>query len=144
MVAGSNAGGASHDAATAEACCNACEALRGCNVWVWCSDASSCGAQCWLKRVADPTAARAPHATGDSVPWTRCASASPSGPLPQARCVLKSECSQHPPVVGSGTLPKDKEMSAESLPPANASIAIVTLTTSFGSIRCNPGIPANL
>jgi hypothetical protein len=37
-------------------------------VYVWCASAASCGAQCWLKRVGDPSGVSA-HAAGDSVPW---------------------------------------------------------------------------
>jgi hypothetical protein len=50
------------------ACCAACGATRGCNVWVACSDASRCGQQCWLKWAADP--ARTPvRGAGSGVPW---------------------------------------------------------------------------
>ena len=63
--AGTTAG---HSAPSAAACCEACEATRGCNVFVWCSDAAACGQQCWLKRVGDPSVA-AVHSSGASVPW---------------------------------------------------------------------------
>lgn len=76
VVSGAGAGTtAGHSAPSAAACCAACEATRGCNVFVWCSDAASCGQQCWLKRVGDPSAA-AVHNTGASVPWQ-------SGALPK-------------------------------------------------------------
>jgi cyclophilin family peptidyl-prolyl cis-trans isomerase len=74
VVAGAGGEGG-NSAASAVACCASCAATRGCNVWVWCSDAAACGNQCWLKRVGDPATA-APHASGGGVPWT-------SGALPK-------------------------------------------------------------
>ena len=40
----------------AAACCAACQATAGCNVWVYCSSAQRCGKrhqQCWLKKARD-------------------------------------------------------------------------------------------
>jgi cyclophilin family peptidyl-prolyl cis-trans isomerase len=69
VVSGAGAGTtAGHSAPSAAACCEACESTRGCNVWVWCAEAASCGQQCWLKRVGDPSAA-AIHNRGAGVPW---------------------------------------------------------------------------
>jgi cyclophilin family peptidyl-prolyl cis-trans isomerase len=73
VASGGSAGGSS--AGSAAACCDACASTRGCNVWVWCADASACGQQCWLKRVGDP-AGVAEHASGGGIPWT-------SGTLPK-------------------------------------------------------------
>jgi len=76
VVAGAGVGSAAgHTAPSAAACCEACEATRGCNVFVWCAEEASCGQQCWLKRVGDPVAAVA-HGSGAGVPWT-------SGALPK-------------------------------------------------------------
>ena len=71
--------GEAHVVASAGACCDACAAHAaaaapsspGCNVWVFCADASLCGqrqGQCWLKRVADPGEAK-PRGAGPAVPW---------------------------------------------------------------------------
>lgn len=57
-------------AASAYACCTACAETNDCNVWVWCHKPSSCGTQCWLKRVGSRDQLTTPHASGDSVPWT--------------------------------------------------------------------------
>ncbi|GAX72730.1 hypothetical protein CEUSTIGMA_g186.t1 [Chlamydomonas eustigma] len=54
--------------ASAGDCCKECQATRGCNVWVWCSDAGSCGTQCWLKRVGTASEVKT-HNQGDHVPW---------------------------------------------------------------------------
>ena len=49
-------------------CCKLCQATRGCNVWVGCTD-PWCGNQCWLKWVEDP--AKPPkRGSGGSIPWT--------------------------------------------------------------------------
>ena len=48
------------EAADAAACCSECAVHATCNAWVYCGDATRCGAslrQCWLKRVDDVGAA---------------------------------------------------------------------------------------
>jgi len=69
-------------APTAGACCTACAAARGCNVWVWCGAEGGCGVgdgaragACWLKWTPDPSSP--PVASrGPEVPWS-------SGALPR-------------------------------------------------------------
>ena len=70
---------------SAAACCAACRdhaavaqpGTRACNVWVYCGDASACGASyrhCWLKRQPDPFSLPMVGGLGVSwgklVPWT--------------------------------------------------------------------------
>jgi len=98
--------GADHLLDDVAACCAACAASAGCNVYVFCADAAGCSGgsrahrECWLKRAATPAkpqvAVRAaaqrcrttrgvltrslapPQATGPSVGWTSGALFPPS------------------------------------------------------------------
>ena len=48
--------GDKHLMPNAAACCAACLAAKGCNVWVWCGSRANCAgryAQCWLKRASN-------------------------------------------------------------------------------------------
>lgn len=76
-------------------------------VWVWCNNPASCGTQCWLKRVGDPSSGAAkPHAKGEGVSWT------------------------------SGVLDgKDPDVDPAKLPPPDASVTTVALRTAEGDIR---------
>ena len=47
--------GDEHLTDSAQACCAACAATRGCNTFVWCAaDNAGCARQCWLKWQPDP------------------------------------------------------------------------------------------
>ena len=52
--------GADHVVADAAACCAACAAHAGCNVWVFCASPAGCSGgsrahrECWLKHAATP------------------------------------------------------------------------------------------
>lgn len=47
---------ADHLQPSADACCQACRSLAGCNAWVWCGAAEGCAqksrpkGECWLKK----------------------------------------------------------------------------------------------
>jgi len=68
IVAGWAPDGSGLTASSARECCQACEAVRGCNTWVHCPS-GGCAGQCWLKHQEDP---RNPgqRGKGRSNPWT--------------------------------------------------------------------------
>ena len=93
-------------AANAGECCARCTAHRGCNVWVFCREASWCAGQCWLKQAEAGTNPRnvRVRAQGESVPWE------------------------------SGTLDKDWIDPARPLPAVDVSISAIALRTAHGDI----------
>lgn len=49
--------GADHKQPSAAKCCDACASTERCNSWIWCGNASACGArfeECWLKTRPQP------------------------------------------------------------------------------------------
>jgi hypothetical protein len=69
--------GANNVQTTQEGCCNSCQAVHGCNTWVWCGAAKGCRGtegvfgECWLKH--QPNAAeKQAFNRGVDIPWWGC------------------------------------------------------------------------
>eukprot|EP00798_Chlamydomonas_sp_ICE-L_P004629 gene4629-14821_t len=92
---------------TAEQCCAECHSSRGCNVWVWCMDKQTCGRQCWLKRTGSQEAFKGMKLKPGppNVHWT------------------------------SGTIFKDFDQDASSMPPLEKDVEVFALKTAYGDIR---------
>lgn len=100
--------GADHKMASAAACCAACAAAPGCNVWVWCHASDRCHSECWLKALQDPWE-DADTLRGTSARWT-------SGVM-----------GPRPPPAGSG----GGAAAQSSAPPAPPDFAVVTDSGEF-------------
>eukprot|EP00955_Chlamydomonas_euryale_P036605 350494-Chlamydomonas_euryale.AAC.12 len=158
-------------------CCMACKEAKGCNIWVWCSNPSSCGQQCWLKRVGQPSDIEGVRRAADAgVPWTsgvlrkdydrsigEWCKCSPTGllvcmaehdgaqgnpPSSCAACIIMHSsfntsrcmhayeaCRVSKITIGMIQPEHSCVADADSLPPVDTTIRVVSLSTPHGVIR---------
>ncbi len=123
-----------------------CEKQRGCNRWVWCHNAATCGQACWLKRTGDAGGDKNVH-KGGSILWT-------SGMVPKdfdinpgalllglwtgqaskrrARAATPASALETVVMSRAANAP---HRTADTLPPVNTSISRLLIKTKYGTIR---------